>query len=213
MTESSFAAPMKTCPMCGESVAALDTRCSACGENFADADESGGAYADGTTERELRTFVGRGADYYLRKWKAALSGGTGTGFNLAAFLFSAIWFPYRKMYRLALILYAAVIAESIAEEVLVVWIMGNPELPRGLDLLINLLVGGICGAFANQWYLAHARKQIANLKSQGLPEEQYLKELARRGGTNLLVAFGFVFVFMGVTIAIVLGLELLAPGG
>jgi ribosomal protein S27AE len=212
MSENIVGEQTKTCPMCGATVVPLDRKCPECGESFLAADGSGDAYADGTTERELRTFVGRRATYYLGKWRAALEGGKGTGFNLAAFLFSAFWLPYRKMYRVTLIFYGAIIAESLAEEALFVWILGRDEVPGAVDKLSNLIIGAICGAFANQWYLAHARKEISKLRSEGLPEEEYFQKLARRGGTSLLAGLGCIVLFLAVAIGILAAAEMFAPG-
>src|SRR5262245_40673220 len=150
------------------------------------------------TEQEVRAFVGRKADYYCRRWLPALAGqGVGqdqvavaglmlsqprTSFNWAAFLLSGLWLPYRKMYVPTFVFYGVILAESVLEEVLFVGALGMPEPPAALGHLVGLAAAIVCGSFGNRWYLSHARKVITEVRSQGRPEEEYLRVLSKRGG-------------------------------
>lgn len=201
--------PPKICPMCGAPIEPFAEKCQACGEVLTSVAGSDAGSEESLAAEELRAFVGRGADYYLNKWRAAIaSKDGGTGFNLAAFVFSGIWLPFRKMYAVTLIFYGIVIAEAIAEQVVFVLIMGEPEVPAGIDRLGDLIAAAVCGAYGNRWYLSHARRTIARLKAEGMPREELLETLARRGGRSYLAAFGCFFLFALLIISFLIVLEI-----
>lgn len=139
-----------------------------------------------TSEQELRTFVGKRADYYLNEWRPALDEqSSATGFNVAGMFLSGLWLPYRKMYLVTLIFYGALVAETALEELVYVGVLGRSEPPAGLRLLVGLVAGFVCGLFGNSWYLAHARKKIASLRSNSLEGNAYFEALGKVGGTSL----------------------------
>jgi hypothetical protein len=212
MSDDALAQDTKTCPMCGANVAALDRVCGSCGENLADAHGESGVAEGGLAIQEIRAFVGPRADSYLKKWHGALAGdGRGTGFNWAAFFLSGLWIPYRKMYLVALVFYGIVIAESIAEEVIFVGILGR-ETPAVVDRLSGLIAAIVCGAFGNRWYLSRVRKEISSLKTQGMPEEAILETLARRGGTSLVASIGFFLLYMTIFFVVFAAIEMIVAG-
>lgn len=151
------------------------------------------APADGTlaidprTEQELRAFVRRNADFYLRAWAPALTGsGRITRVNIAAFFFPAFWLGYRKMYAIFCILAFVVIAEYLAEFFIFVAILGLDEPPWATSIVFGLIAAVICGVCGNQWYLSYARRAMARVRAKGLDEAAYLRELSRIGGTSIL---------------------------
>jgi hypothetical protein len=148
-------------------------------------------------QKEAEAFVGRKAAYYLRKWPLARElTGTSTGFNWAAFLFAGLWLPYRKMYWAATIFWGTLLVESIVEEVVFVLILGKPEPPTGLSRLVGLIAAVVCGVCGNQWYLTHTRRVVAEVRSLGQSEDEYLRALSKRGGTNLAASLGFLALFI-----------------
>jgi|CXWL01.1.fsa_nt_gi hypothetical protein len=148
------------------------------------------------TEEEIRAFVGPRADYYLKNWRRAVDGpGKDTGFNWSALFFTVMWLPYRKMYRVAGIFLGVILLETILEEVIYVGILGRPEAPVGPGHVLGLVACIVCGGYANDWYLSHARKIIAEIRDQGLPEDAYFEALARRGRTSLLASSSFMVIF------------------
>jgi hypothetical protein len=165
------------------------------------------------TEQEIRAFVGSSADYYLRSWKPALSGrGRASGFNVFAFLGSGLWLGCLKMYRATFILLGIILAEEVLEQVLFLGILQMRTAPR-LDGLIGLVVGIVSGMCGNGWYLSHARRVIAEVRSQGLEDDAHLKELARRGGTSLGASLGLLLLFAVAMIAVNLALAALFHQG
>ncbi len=165
------------------------------------------------TDQEVTVFVGRKAGYYLHRWAGALDGTpTSTGFNWAAFLLSGLWLPYRKMYVITAIFMGIILFESILEEVVFVGVLARPEPPAGLGRILGLVASIICGGRGNRWYLSHARRAVAELRSQELPEDAYLDALARRGGTNIAASLGFFTLFMAAVFGSFLALGLLFEG-
>jgi Protein of unknown function (DUF2628) len=142
-------------------------------------------------EQEIRAFVGARADSYLEKWQPVLENkGIRTGFNWPAFLVSGIWLPYRKMYRRAAIFWGAILLATVLEYLIFAGILGQSE-PPGCSP-VGLIAAIVCGAFGNAWYLSHTAQIIAEVRSQGLTEDVYFQELAKRGGTSIAAAAGFL---------------------
>lgn len=163
------------------------------------------------TEVEIRAFVGRNADYYLKKWQPHLTArGVGAGFNFAAFLFGALWAGYRRMWAVTwilYILYGLLLAEVIAE--LVRYSDGLYDRPPGLwEGLVAFCIGLVCGGYGNRWYLAQTSRAVARVREEGLPDEAAHQLLAQRGGATLVKSGGlFIFlVFAGVALLAALAL-------
>lgn len=167
---------------------------------------------DNLTEREVAAFVGPNADFYVKKWHARLEEtGTETGFNWAAFFLAGVWLVYRKMYLGAAIFFGMIALESMLE----VW-LGVPRSALYLGTLVISLVFGACG---NQWYFSRAQKAIARVTRLGLPHEDALQSLARRGGTNSVGAWAVYFLIVALVFLLseihldsVIGIAIWAPG-
>ena len=162
-------------------------------------------------EQHLREFVGSKADYYLEKWSplALEHSGRSTGFNWAAFLLSGLWLAYRKMYQVAMIFFAIILVETIAEEILFVGILGKSETPAALGRVVGLVAAIICGTYGNRWYLSHARKVVSDVRAQGIEEHAAAEMLSKRGGTSLGSSLGFFLLYMVIIVAVFIVLELL----
>ena len=162
---------------------------------------------EGFEAQQLRAFVGQKADYYLKQWAGLRRGtGQGPGFNWAAFFLSGLWLPYRKMYGITAIFYGGLLALTIVEEVLFVGILGRAEVPSGMNF-VGLAVSLICGAYGNRWYLAHARKTIAEARGRGLDPYAVSAFAADRGGTSLGASVGLFLLFLFFTVGVTLLLD------
>ncbi len=139
---------------------------------------------------ELQAIVGPRATYYLKQWH----GISKRKANWAAFFWSCLWLSYRRMYGLAAVVYAILLVEVALEDP-VLSLLGYAEMPRALDRAITFVPGVICGAMGNHWYRAHVEKVVAVTRTLGLPEEEHLKELSRKGGTRAWHAVGLFLVF------------------
>lgn len=165
------------------------------------------AFAEEANRDAVRTrlaaFVGEKAEYYLGKWAQLLENhtggggfgaGFGAGFNWAAFFFTSGWLAYRKMYRLAIAVYAITLVELVLEDVVFVGVLGKSQPPSGVGTVANLLVAVICGAYGNRWYLSHALRAVAEHDCEGLPEDAWQAKLSAQGGTSLAAAIGLTVV-------------------
>nr|PZN17871.1 MAG: hypothetical protein DIU80_23750 [Chloroflexota bacterium] len=141
---------------------------------------------DDPVSQELTAFFGPRANYFIQQWRAVESGGKRARFNWAAFVFSAVWLSYRKMYRLAAICYALVIVTVLLEDWLFLVFLDYPKFPDTVSRVTNLAFGLVCGLFGNRWYLAHARREIAWAKAAGFEGDLLRVMLARRGRTSFL---------------------------
>ncbi len=149
------------------------------------------------SEAEIRAFVGKKADYYLRKWHAPLHDSRpARSFNWAAFFLSGFWLPYRKMYRVTLILLGIIVAVALVLEVLVAVGFTSEQSMSALSNLFGPGVSILCGFRANAWYFEHTKRQIARIRAMGLKDDAYFEALARRGGTSLLASLGFFVLLM-----------------
>jgi Protein of unknown function (DUF2628) len=177
----------------------------------ADAGSVGGAR--GLSEAEIRAFVGKNANYYLRKWPTADEEfGRARGFNWAAFFLFGLWVPYRKMYRTALIIFGLIVAESALEEVAVAKGLLSEQSRAVFDRVVTLIFWIVCGAFGNAWYLAHTRREIARIRALDLSDDAYREAVARRGGTSFLASVGLFCLFLAVVFVVVIAIQLILSG-
>jgi hypothetical protein len=149
------------------------------------------------TEAELRAFFGPRANYYVAQW----NGTARRRYNLAAFLCSGLWLPYRRLYRHAAVLWGIVIGLGLLEAVGSAF--GLPGIPQILDRLITFAVALTCAGLANAWYLARARDAIATVREKALPPEEHLAQVAEAGGTRPWHSVGFAVAFVAAFVAIV----------
>ena len=157
---------------------------------------------------ELKHFVGSRGDYYLTRWAPCLFGESSrTGFNWAAFLLAGIWFPYRKMYKAGFVLFAILSALTVAEMLLFVGYLEQPEVPAMVQYASGFSVWLLCGILANRLYLSHATRLIAKVRSEGYTEEAVPKAIAKRGGVNLPGALGLYLGFLLASVVTVLTLN------
>ena len=153
-------------------------------------------------EEDLRAVVGPNADFYLAAWRQTPTGRDGgTGFNRAAFFLGLLWLGYRRMYGRAFALFAVILAETVAEEVLFCFLLGFERPPAILAPFVGFSLAIVCGSFANRWYLAHVRRVIAEVHREH-PHLDDGVELAARGGTRFGGAVAVLFVCVAAALAL-----------
>ena len=138
----------------------------------------------------LRAFVGPGAAYYLDVAQD-FRDGVRYRYHIPAFFLGVLWMLYRKMYAVFVITALVLTLEQQLET----WFFPQLEKVPAWSVLLNLLTASVIGFLANRWYLNHALDKIAEVQALGLPDEQTLAELRRRGGTSWLgpvVLLGFI---------------------
>lgn len=95
------------CDNCGAKCDINATYCKACSHAFSCSDYLDDQIIDGMKNSELKNYIGKNADYYIKEF-AKKKGKWFMQLNVAALLFGPTWFFYRKMYKAAMI-YAAVL--------------------------------------------------------------------------------------------------------
>ena len=146
------------------------------------------------TVGELKAFVGPRSDRYLAKWR--LDEATGRSWNWPGFLFTGLWLGYRKMYKAMAVLYAALFAEAVVEELLFVGALGRDQPPVVFTLVVPLIVACTCGGLGNVWYYRLAARHVAEVRALGSPQEARAALLERRGGTSLLGALASLVLLL-----------------
>ena len=120
-----------------------------------------------------------------------------TRFNIFALVFGIFWFLYRKMYREALVILIIIMAITYLEEVMLANNFIDQASQFDISLSINLGVSIVLGLIGNRLYLNHCARKVADLQEAALSEEQKIKALEARGGTNILLpAFLFLSFVM-----------------
>ena len=157
---------------------------------------------------ELHAFVGKRFNYYLKKWTARLQDPTAdVGIHWWALLFPGFCLAYRKMYRNYFVYSGVVIALSIGQAVFFMGALKLPNVPTGVSLIFQLMVGLVCALCINGWYLTHALNKIAEAKAHGRFGQQLYQDLMQRGGTSFLGAIGLsIAVSFGMGIILAFGI-------
>jgi len=143
------------------------------------------------TEEEIAAFVGKHADYYCTRWTPLIEGQNWTAFNWPAFFLSAFWLPYRKMYTTTFVFYVCIFLAAMVEEVA----SKHGAQQSGWHYL-RLVAAIIVGANANRWYFDHATNVILEHRSKRLPDDVFMDELSKRGGTSIGAAVAFFVTFV-----------------
>jgi len=163
---------MPLCPHCGKAIDQVNVFCPLCGGKTGPSGFI--SNVDPVSEVEFRTFIGKNADHYLRKFRNFSGRDTynfAISWSWSAFFLGFIWMLYRKMYLWALLAF---------------FIAFTP-----VAFPLTMIGWGIVG---NYLYYLHARKKILEYKSRqgATPIILFLTEL---GGVNRWVWFvGFIFI-------------------
>lgn len=173
--------------------------------------------AENVKVSEAAKYVGKSTQYFLPQFKK-LRDKLGSRFNFSAMIFSEVYFLYRKMNALGLVVTLFMIASNVASTAVMMspgWkesynsvmsslqsgvsvsffssdfsFMYIPLALQGIRLLIRIF----CGLFANRLYYSHCTKKIQSIKA-GKPEDLN-KTLEEKGGVNLPLAASFYFAGM-----------------
>jgi Na+/melibiose symporter-like transporter len=174
-------------------------------EGAGEASEESGPQAvpqlDASIDREyLETFAAADADYYIENWKPMLDGAQEDGdakkrslfdaFNWSAFLLSAAWLAYRKLW----LLLAGFVAAVGTYEYIVFTAYYEPLTAAGLTgskqflfktgfWSMHFVPPLLLGLFANRIYLGHAKRLFAGLAASAQDGTSAIKRIARHGGT------------------------------
>lgn len=135
---------------------------------------------------DLAVFVGaENNGYYMQKYTEMNMSNSKNSWNWAAFLISAPWMLYRKMYKNALIYMGGILLISLA----------LPYFSIALPIL--------SGIFGNHFYFKHAEEKLKSASMMSGYEKNMF--ISREGGTNVGAAIGITIAFVFVE-CIIIGL-------
>jgi hypothetical protein len=172
------------------------------------------AYGIEVAEEELRAFVGANAQSYVRDWMSVLEGRKKRpAFNAAAFFFSGLWLPYRKLYAAAAVFLGVILVVNLLEMVVEMTTphsLAQHAVSASLGWGVAIVGWFICGFFANRWYLSRAIRVINDVRSRHLDEDKHLKQIAKRGGTSIGAALGIFVGFIALSFALAFVVEMIS---
>lgn len=101
------------CPHCGALCEKDDKYCKKCFNKFSFDDQTVEPAIEGLDDADVKKFVGKNSDYYLKKFKKAGKKKYFFQLNWPALIFGQNWMFYRKMYLYAMITYVLTTVCSI----------------------------------------------------------------------------------------------------
>lgn len=159
-----------------------------------EAPESAEFSVNGVDSNELIAYTGNSFYYYIRQFRLVLRGKWGISWNWAALIFGGFYFLYRKMYKIAALLFAFHIVTILPT---LFCFFGDTdasmELMNGITVFYNsqllskvspfafffehigTVINIFCALFANKFYLSSAVENI-NRYRQSSDTEQNTKE-------------------------------------
>ncbi len=134
------------------------------------------------SEDIIRLYVQKNSDYYIAKWKLMSASGSKISWNWPAFLFTANWLGYRKMYLYAFIYIVLNIATLVPLIGLILW--------------IGMIVG--LGMYGNYLYAIKTYETLTKLKTAYPDEEAFKQMVVKQGGTS--IGGVFLVILMGLLV-------------
>lgn len=216
---------MKKCSNCGKEFLGDASFCTECGGalveaepapvqpnggewHYADAQQTEGAqqsaYRDASMEPSLfeddprSAFVQKKTDHYIPIFRQ-LDNGARAKFNWCSFLFTPMWFAYRKMYLWAVIAIAIPFALGLIVGIIIglsgnYYLMSDDVFNR-IGIGIGLAVSIVFGFLGNKIYRDRVDKLVQNTPVDENAKQNYIRS---KGG----VSVGMMILFIVINIAI-----------
>ncbi|MGE0255719.1 MAG: DUF2628 domain-containing protein [Alphaproteobacteria bacterium] len=141
-----------------------------------------------TEEDDLRAAIGPNAESFLAYLaKTRAGGGSGIAWCWPSFFLGAIWFFYRKLYRIGSLYVASIILPTLI-------------LPPPVPDLVMLAVWLASALFAKKVYMDAVFRRIADADARGLTGEARRHWLAQSGGTSPGAAIALVVAVVLLTV-------------
>ena len=171
---------------------------------------------DGISAKEYAAMVGPSAPYYLARFKAMASNRRSVTWNWGAFFFNFLYFFYRKMYAVGILLAALFVASMLPAflytyEYLVELMASGAAISFPLPQIVTphmeqlvmlqsmmrmlwFVVMCLCGLWANKLYFSAAKNTIQQLRQDNRCQDVgfYIHSLALRGGVSKGVVLGVI---------------------
>lgn len=141
-------------------------------------------------QNKLKMFIGKNAEYYLRRFQEISAKNSKASWNWAAFFLSTYWCFYRKMYK-----HGAIFAGILY---LCSMIPGIGTVIGGITISI------VCGVLGNSFYKNHLDEKIQAAAEMGINDECFGYYALEKGRTSL--ASGIIFALFMQIVSLMLQL-------
>lgn len=138
-------------------------------------------------KKKLEIFIGKNADYYLKRFEK-FEKGSSISWNWSAFGFGIFWMAYRKMY---LFTFLAILLTFILN-----YIESSVNFSPLFSLLLSLWLWLGFGMFGNYLYYIHAKNKVAQITLEFPDEKEQQYILEKEGGTSWSSVFFFILIFI-----------------
>lgn len=137
--------------------------------------------------QDLQTYVGPQSDRYVERWQRIEQQKSSMSWNWAAFIFSFMWFGYRKIHFVpVLFLFSLIVLDYLFHFAFGEEMIGG--LVAGVHVVLALL--------ANKIYFDNAIKKTLHIQRQFPSQEVRDKVLRSRGGTSWRWAALYLLIFI-----------------
>ncbi len=173
---------MGWCLGCGKAIGEGSRFCPYCGEKVPS--QAFDPTVNPPDEADVRSFIGKNADYYLKKFRSFRvrgEDGFAVTWNWSAFWMGFIWMLYRKMYWWALLAFFIALTPVAYPLMMLGW-----------------------GMTGNYLYYRHARKRILEYQFRPVISPAFLS-LEEQGGVNRWMWFIGIIFFLFILLIAVLG--------
>lgn len=182
---------------------------------------------EGVKAKDLALYVGKNSGTYLAKFKFMKETGRKTSFSFSGFFLDSVFFTYRKVWWLGLVMLFTTLLLSIPSSLGSVGIYITDfigmSMPANLESLLNsqtlwwlqyaasilsFAIRIFFGLFANWIYFRHCIKQVKRLRQQYGDDAAYEAALRKKGGVSipgLIVVAALLFLEMGAITFLVMG--------
>lgn len=144
------------------------------------ANNNSGYSTNNNFDQEMANFIGENNQYYISKFNEMKRENKQTTWNWSAFLFTAYWLIYRKMYAQGVALMAISFVISL--------------IGGGFSFLLGLALDVAIGLYGNYIYEKQLEKCIAQSKNINEPyKSQYI---AKNTGTNMGIAIAAIVAYV-----------------
>lgn len=186
-------------------------------------DPYGGMNPDETLEedvtvREAATYVKKNPMYFMTRFRTMKQ--RIPGLNFSAFLFGGLYYIYRKVYGVGILLLLAQLLLSVPAFIVGIYYatdMVGITLPFGFDLnavsnidmlcsMLRMILMFISGFLFNRIYRGHVVGKVRKIKEKVKDSQKALLELSARGGVNFALIIVLLVAYFSVYYAVILSI-------
>lgn len=166
---------------------------------------------DGVPLKDIAVYIGPNAQYYIYKFKRMMSNPNYHPFNWTAFLFTPLWFLFRKMWKVAIGTALINFIFNIPSLIIMAVQLGqlpasSPLMFAGIETVANfmsiaiMLFGVVMGFLAIPMYKKETVKKLKKMRKEAPSQEAYYRSVMEQSGPSkvglVITAIFAVFYIM-----------------